>query len=139
MPQLRGLQPFVFLDCSQKIGIVLGHVHKGHSKSNASYLFPWKLQLKQRAQQHCLTEQNSSYKTLFYNVVSTISYVFLPMMNKSLYAILVKICTCGSDPQSLSPLLKPHHPPPHCAHIHCLVSRNIQQASMNANGCNFFA
>jgi len=30
------------------------------------------------------------------------------------------------------------HPPPHCAHIHCLVSINIQQASMNVSGCHFF-
>ena len=31
-----------------------------------------------------------------------------------------------------------HHPPPHCANIHCLVSVNIQQASMNVTGSNFF-
>jgi len=31
-----------------------------------------------------------------------------------------------------------HHPLPHCANIHCLVSVNIQQASMNVIGCNFF-
>jgi len=31
-----------------------------------------------------------------------------------------------------------HHPPPHCAHTHCLVSINIQEASRNANGHNFF-
>ena len=31
------------------------------------------------------------------------------------------------------------HPLPHCAHIHCLVSKNVQQASMNVNGCNFFS
>ena len=27
---------------------------------------------------------------------------------------------------------------PHCAHIHYLVSRNIQQASMNINECLYF-
>jgi hypothetical protein len=31
-----------------------------------------------------------------------------------------------------------HHPLPHCAHIHCLVSANVQQASMNVKGGNFF-
>ena len=31
-----------------------------------------------------------------------------------------------------------HHPPPPCANIHCLVSVNVQQASMNVIGCNFF-
>ena len=30
------------------------------------------------------------------------------------------------------------HPPPHCANIHCLNSVNVQQASMNVIGCNFF-
>ena len=30
------------------------------------------------------------------------------------------------------------HPPPPCANIHCLVSVNIQQASMNVIGCSFF-
>ena len=31
-----------------------------------------------------------------------------------------------------------HHPPPHCAHIHCSVSRNVHQVSISVNGCNFF-
>ena len=31
-----------------------------------------------------------------------------------------------------------HHPPPHCAHRHCLVSINIQQGLMNVN-VQFFA
>ena len=31
-----------------------------------------------------------------------------------------------------------HHLLPHCAHIHCLVSRNIQQTLMNVSGCHFF-
>ena len=31
-----------------------------------------------------------------------------------------------------------HHLPPHCTHIHCLVSVNIQQALMNVSSCNFF-
>ena len=30
------------------------------------------------------------------------------------------------------------HPLSHCANIQCLVSVNVQQASMNVNGCNFF-
>jgi len=31
-----------------------------------------------------------------------------------------------------------HHPLPHCAHIHCLVSINIQQVLMHINGGHFF-
>ena len=30
------------------------------------------------------------------------------------------------------------HPLPQCANIHCLVSINIQEVSMNVIGCNFF-
>jgi len=30
-----------------------------------------------------------------------------------------------------------HHPPPCYAHVHCLISINIQQTSMNVNWCNF--
>ena len=32
-----------------------------------------------------------------------------------------------------------HHPLSRCAHIHCLVCINIQQTSMNVNGCHFFS
>ena len=32
-----------------------------------------------------------------------------------------------------------HHPPPHCANIHCFVSVNVQQASMNVIGYSFFS
>ena len=77
---------------------------EGCSKSNASYLFSRKLQ--QRAQLHYFIEQILSYKTLFFNVIITLSYVFLPTMNKILYAVLVKICTSGDDLQSLSSVLK---------------------------------
>ena len=31
-----------------------------------------------------------------------------------------------------------HHPPPHCADIHFLVSINVQPVLMNVSGCNFF-
>jgi len=43
-------------------------------------------------------EQILSYKTLFFNIVTTINYAFLPAMNKSLHAALVNICTSGADP-----------------------------------------
>jgi len=43
-------------------------------------------------------EQIFSYKTLFFNIVNTISYVFSP-------AMLVKICTSEGDPLPLLPLL----------------------------------
>ena len=75
------------------------------SKNNTSYLFPWKLQQILRAQKHCLIEKILSYKTLFFNVVTTIGCAFLPAVNV-LQATFVAICVTGGDPLSLSPLLK---------------------------------
>jgi len=31
-----------------------------------------------------------------------------------------------------------NHPPPHCAHVHCLFFINVEQALMDVSGCNFF-
>ena len=31
-----------------------------------------------------------------------------------------------------------YHLPPHCAHMHCVVSINVQQPSVNVSGCHFF-
>ena len=39
-----------------------------------------------------------SYKTLFFSIVTTISYAFSLVINKSWNAVLVKICTSESDP-----------------------------------------
>jgi len=45
---------------------------------------------------------------------------------------------CGLSFTLLSLLLKIHHPLSQCTHIHCLVSINVLQVSMNVNGCHFF-
>jgi len=45
-----------------------------------------------------LIEQILSYKKLFFDVVTTIGYALSPAMNKSLHAVLVKICTSGDGP-----------------------------------------
>ena len=65
------------------------------SKSKASYLFPWKLKQTQRAQGHYLIEQILSYKTLFFSIVTTLSCALLPATNKSLYTMLIIICSNG--------------------------------------------
>jgi hypothetical protein len=45
-----------------------------------------------------LIEQILSYKTLFFDVVTTIGYALLPAMNQSLHAALVKMCTSRGGP-----------------------------------------
>ena len=58
----------------------------GHSESKASFLFPRKLKQIERA-----------YKVHFSNIVLTIDYAFLPVVDKNLHAMLIKICTSGDD------------------------------------------
>ena len=90
------------------------------SESNASFLFLWKWQQIQRAQYHYVIGQILSYKTLFFNVVTTVSSGFLPAVNKSLYAKHVNICTSGDD--LLLPLLK--HTTQCLASVKCSASVN---------------
>jgi len=51
-------------------------------------------------------KQVLSCKTLFFNTVIIISYAFLSVVNKSLYAVFRTICNNEGDPLSLLPLLK---------------------------------
>ena len=94
-----------------------------------------------------LTEQILCCKTVFKNNYTTISYAFLPVMNTSLQGVLITICTAFKNMVNLHQQRRPtvavttaktHHPLPHCAHIHCLVSISILQASMNDSECHFF-
>ena len=86
-----------------------------------------------------MIEQILSYKALFFNIATIVSCTFSPAMSWSLLAVLVEICTCRGDLLSLSPLLKSTiHPPPHCAHVHWVVSINVQQTLMNVSSCHFF-
>ena len=80
-------------------------VYIGHYKSNASSIFPWKLQQIQRPEQYYLLEAIFIYKVLFSNTV-TVGYKFSQAMNKRLHTALVNICTSRGDPLLLSPLLK---------------------------------
>ena len=50
----------------------------------------------------------------------------------------IKICTSGGDPTVAVTTAETHHPWPHCAHINCLVSINVQKESMNVSKCYFF-
>jgi len=49
---------------------------------------------------------SQSQNILFFNIVTTISYAFLPAVNKSLHAVLITICTSGGEPLLPSALLK---------------------------------
>ena len=83
---------------------------------------------------HYMIEQIFSYKTLFFNTVTTIGCAFSLVINGSLRAELLT-----SAPAEV-PLCHCHHcwnapSTPHCAHTH---SRNVQQVLMNGSGCHVF-
>jgi len=65
------------------------------------------------------------------NTVTTISYTFLPAMNKSLHVALVKICTSRCD-HSCHCWNAP--PTPHCVHIHRLVSISVHKCRWMSAG-----
>ena len=69
--------------------------------------------------------------------MTTISYAFLPVMNRNLHATLIKICTCGDDPLSLLLLKCTTH------HLTVLTSTGwspeaFSKHSLNVSGCHFF-
>ena len=60
-----------------------------------------------------------------------------PAVNKSLRAVLIKICTSRGD-HCHCHCCRNAPPTPQCAHIHCSISINVQQVSMNVSGMSFF-
>jgi len=78
-------------------------IYVGHSKSNASHLFPWKLH---KEHNHTIWQSKFSATEYYFSTVTAISYAFLPAINKSLHATFIKICTIRGDALFLSPLLK---------------------------------
>ena len=75
-----------------------------------------------------MIEQILSCRTVLFNIFTTISYMLLQTMIKSLHAALIKICTSIGDPLPLSPLLK-------CTTC-CLTV--LASTLTNISGCHFF-
>ena len=89
-------------------------MHQRCSKINASYLISMETTTDTKSK-ITLFEHTVSYKTLFFNIITTITYAFLPALNKNLHAALIKnlhgYVECGLSFMSLLPLLKKttHH------------------------------
>jgi len=88
-----------------------------------------------------MIEQILSYKTLFFNIIATISCAFSPVMSEKLYAILVKNNNKNENLyQQWWPAVataETSYSLPQCANILCYVTMNIQQASVNVSGYHF--
>ena len=92
-----------------------------------------------QGQQQCLVEHMLSYRTLFFKIVTTISSAFSAAINKNLHAMVLKMYMVIWNVACLSSTVtvaETHHP--QLTVLHCLVFIDIQQASMNVGGCNFF-
>ena len=103
------------------------------SESNASYLFPQKLQQLQRAQQHCLIEHIHSYTMKFFQQSPPLAVHICQLcagacmlLSRTWLVFHITVTTAET-----------HYPPP-CAHSYCLVSISVQQALMNVSGAIFF-
>jgi len=129
---LRRGRPWISYLYHQLFASYCASIYVACFESDASYLFSWKIQQVQRAQWHCLIEQILSYKILFFNIVTTISYKFLRAMNKSLHAVLVKSCTAV---QNMACLSQHHHcwnaPPTTSLCSHPLFGLYKRSASLN--------
>lgn len=55
---------------------------------------------------------------LFFHIITTISDTFLPTMNKSLHVVIIKICTCRSNPlfTPIAVAITESHYLPLCSH-----------------------
>ena len=106
----------------------------GNSESNASHLF---FTTGTKSIVTLFDRPNSQLWNIIFNIITTISNEFLPAMNKSLRARLLKICTSKGDTLAVA-TAETSQPTPYCTHIHSLVSINGQQATLNVNDCKFF-
>ena len=84
-----------------------------------------------------MKEQILSYRTLLSIIVTVISwFVQMNWLRWSpFYGVTaLVIWNVFSAPDTIAEM---HHPLSHCAHIHCLVSINVQQALRNISVYNF--
>ena len=68
--------------------------------------------------------------------------IFVDELIETLFISWCDSCAWWSEMQlafrSTAAFAEMHHSPPYCAHIHCWVPINVQQALMNVNRCHFF-
>ena len=74
----------------------------------------------------------------FFKVVTTISHAFSSAISKRLCIVLIKTCTSGGDPLSLSPFLKCAHPTLCAEHTLCSqLLFDLHKCSASINECQW--
>ena len=86
-----------------------------------------------------LIEQILSYQPWFFSIVTAINCPFLSAKNKILHSALVKNLHQWRWPTIAVTTAEIHHPLPHCAHIHFLVSININKCQWMLIGAIVFS
>ena len=64
----------------------------GRSENNVSYFFAMATTTSTKSRSTVFDRVNSQLQNTLFSIVTTISYAFLPAMNKSFHDMLVKIC-----------------------------------------------
>ena len=109
------------------------------SKSNASYLFPWKLQQIKEHNSTVWQRKFSATKHYLSTQSPPLAMHFHQPWARALRFVVWQLCMAIWNMACLSHC-SPHcwnSPPTHCANTYCLIFINVQQASVNANGCHF--
>ena len=84
-----------------------------------------------------MIEEILSYKVLFFNIITTIIlFVWMIWLSWSSFCGVTWLPGTWFVFHIAVTTAETHYPPPHCAHIHWLVSINAQQA-LNFSGCYF--
>ena len=106
------------------------------------FFFPWKLQQIERAQWQYVIEQFSATKNCFSALSPTLADL-ARWANQDKISVFGVTAVHGHPeyglPFTLVSTFEIQHPLPHYTHIHCFVSKNTQQATVNVNGCQFSA
>ena len=87
--------------------------------------------------EHCLIQHMLSYKTPLCNTVTTTSSAFLPALNKSLPAALVKACSSRGDPPHPSCYVSILYCEENVAHGVQLSLVGLHTRSANADECQW--
>ena len=95
------------------------------SRSNSFYLFFMET-TDIKSTTTLLDRADYQLQNTIFSTVTTAIYAFSPAMNKNLHAPLVKNLHQWRRTTVAVAAAEVHHPLPHCAHIHWLVSTDIQ-------------
>ena len=117
------------------------NTYKGHSKSNASYLFPWKLQRRSTITP-MFRRAHSQLKNSIFQHSHHHWLIRVDELIRTLFILWCDSCIWPSRTWLVFHIAvtttETRQPLPHCTPIHCSVFINVQQVSDIVSVCSFF-